>query len=69
MPVSNRMILTNCKDAISEFFVEGSRLKTEGVQECVAAATLDRVKFRGLHQLPTESTPSHKRDHGKRSDV
>jgi hypothetical protein len=69
MLVSGRMILKHSADAISEFFVEGSRLKTEGVQECIGAATLNRVKFRTHHQFLTKATPSHSRSHGKRSDV
>jgi hypothetical protein len=63
------MILKYSKDAISEFFVEGSRLKTEGVEECVGAAALDRIKFRTLHQFPAKAMPSRGRGHGKRSDV
>jgi len=69
MLVSGRMILKHSKDAISEFFVEGSRLKTEGVEECIGAASLDRIKFRTLHQFPPKAMPSRRRGHGKRSDV
>ena len=63
------MILERSKDPISKFFVEGSRLKTEGVQECIGAATLQGVKFRTLHQLPAKAMPSRRRSHGKRSNV
>jgi hypothetical protein len=69
MLVSCRMILKRSKDAISEFFVKGSRLKTEGVEECIGAATLDSVKFRSLHQFLAKTMPSRRRGHGKRSDV
>jgi hypothetical protein len=44
-------------------------LKTEGVQECIGAATLQGVKFRTLHQLPAKAMPSRRRSHGKRSNV
>jgi hypothetical protein len=34
MLISVRMLFKRSEDAVSEFFVEGSRLKTEGVKEC-----------------------------------
>jgi hypothetical protein len=63
------MILKHSKDAIPEFLLEGSRLKTEGVEECVGAAEFDRIKFRTLHQFPAKAMSSRRRGHGKRSDV
>ena len=69
MLVSDRMILKYSKNAISEFLVEGSRLKTEGVQECIGAATPNRIKFRALHQFLAIALPSRRRSHGKRSDM
>ena len=69
MLVSGRMILERSKDPISKFFVERSRLKTEGVQECIRAAALQCVKFRTLHQFPAKATPSRRRSYGERSNV
>jgi len=69
MLVSDWMVLKRSKDAISEFFVKGSRLKTEGVEECIGAATLERIKFRTLHQFLAKTMPSRSRCHGKGSDV
>ena len=69
MLVSDWMVLKRSKDAISEFFVKGSRLKTEGVEECIGAATLDGIKFCTLHQLLAKAMPSRRRGHRKRSDV
>ena len=48
MLVACRMILKRSKDTISEFFVKGSRLKTERVEECIGAGMLNRIKFRTL---------------------
>jgi hypothetical protein len=61
MLVSSRMILKHPKDAIPEFFVEWSGLETEGVEECIGAAALDRIEFRTLHQLPAKAMPSRRR--------
>jgi hypothetical protein len=69
MLVSGWMVLKRSKDAIPEFFVKGSRLKTEGVEECIGAATLDSIKFRTLHQFLATTMPSRRSGHGKRSDV
>ena len=63
------MILKRSKDAISEFFVKGARLKTEGVEECISAATLGGIKFRALHQFLAKAMPSRRGGYGKRSDV
>jgi len=63
------MILKRSKDPISKFFVEGSRLKTEGVQEGIGATALECVKFRTFHQLTAETAASYRRSHGKRTDV
>jgi len=68
MLVTFGMVLKRSKDAISEFLVKGSRLKTEGVKECIRAAALHRVKFRTLHQFLAEAMPSRRRGHGKRCD-
>ena len=69
MPVSDGVLLKRPKDAIPEFFVEGSRLKTEGVEECVRAAPLDRTKLRTLHQVLAKAMPARRRGYCKRSDV
>ena len=69
MLVPDRMIFKRPKNVLPEFFVERSRLKTEGVEECIGAASLDRIKFRTLHQFPPKAMPSRRRGHGKRSDV
>jgi len=69
MLVSGRMILQRPKYTIPQFFVKGSRLKTEGVEKCIGTATLDRIVFRALHQFPAEATPSHWGGHRKRSHV
>ena len=69
MLVPGGMILKHPKDAISEFFVEGSRLKTEGVKESIGASALNRIKFRTLHQFPAESVPSSRRAYSKRSNM
>jgi hypothetical protein len=47
--VSRRMVLERSKDVISEFFVKRWRLKTEGVEESISAAALDRIEFSPLH--------------------
>jgi hypothetical protein len=49
MLVSCWMVLKGSKDAISESFVKWSCLKTEGIEECIGAATLDSIKFRTPH--------------------
>jgi len=61
MLVACRMILKRSKDTISEFFVKGSRLKTERVEECIGAAMLNRIKFRTLHQFLAKAMPSRRR--------
>jgi hypothetical protein len=69
MLVSGWIVLKRSKDVISEFFVKWSRLKTEGVEECIGAATLDSIKFRTLDQFLAKTMPSRRRGHGKRFDV
>src|ERR1700760_5005886 len=66
MLVSERMILQRPKYAIPQFFVEGSRLKTEGIEECIGTAAFDRIVFRTLHQFLAKTTPSHRGGHRKR---
>jgi hypothetical protein len=44
-------------------------LKTEGVQKCIGAATLQCLKFRKLQQFPAKATPSRRRGYGKPSNV
>ena len=69
MLVSGWIVLKRSKDVISEFFVKWSRLKTEGVEECIGAATPDSIKFRTLHQFLAKAMSSRRSRHGKRSDV
>ena len=69
MLMSDRMILKCPKNAISEFFVEWSGLKTEGVEECIGAAALDCIEFCTLHQIPAKALPSRRRGYRKRCYV
>ena len=69
MLVSDRMILKRPKDAVPQFFIKRFCLKTEGVEECIGAAALNRIEFRTLHQLPAKAMTSHRRSHGERSHV
>jgi hypothetical protein len=69
MLVPGRMILKRPKDAIPEFFVEGSCLETEGVEVCIGAAALDGIDFSTLHQLSAKAMLSHRRGYGKGSNV
>jgi hypothetical protein len=56
--VSGRIILKHSKDPLSEFLNrQGSRLKIEGVEECIGAAALDRIKFRTLRQFRAKAMP------------
>ncbi len=67
--MSCRMIIEHSKDAITELFVERSRLKTEGVEERIGAATLNCIKFGTLHQFLAKSMSSHRSSHGKHFNV
>ena len=69
MLVSCRMVLKRSKDAISEFFVKGSGLKTKGIEECIGAPTLDCIKLGTLHQFLAKATAARGLGHGKRSNV
>ena len=69
MLVSGRMILQRPKYTVPQFFVEGSRLKTEGVEECIGTAALDRIVLGTLHQFLAKAAPSHWGGHRKRSHV
>jgi hypothetical protein len=69
MLVPSGMVLKGSEDAIAEFFVEGSCLKTEGIEECIRASALDRIGFRALHELRAEAMPSRRRRQGKGSDL
>ena len=63
------MILQHAKDPIAQFFVEGPRLKTEGVQEGIGAATLPRITLRPLQQFPAKALPARRRGQRERPDV
>ena len=69
MLVSCWMVLKGSKNAISEFFVKGARLKTEGVEKRVGATAFDGIEFRTLHQFFAKAMPARWRDHGKYSDA
>ena len=69
MLVSGWMVLQRSKDVISKFFVKGSRLKTEGIEECIGAAPLDSITFRTLHQFLAKTALSSRRGYDKCSDV
>ena len=44
-------------------------MKTEGVEECIGAASLDRIKFRTLHQFPPKAMPWHRCGYRKGFDM
>src|ERR1700741_282142 len=69
VPVSGRMVLQRSKNAIPEFFVKGSCLKTKSVEECVSAAALDSIELRTFHQLLAKPLASRGRSHRKCSDM
>src|ERR1700675_3799580 len=69
MLVSDGVIFKRPKYPVPEFFVERSRLKTEGVEERIGATALDRIIFRTLHQFLAKAMPSHRRCYRKRSHV
>jgi hypothetical protein len=58
--MSYRMILKRPECAVPELFVKWSCLKTEGVEICISAAALDRIKFRTLYQFLAKATPSRR---------
>jgi hypothetical protein len=43
MPVSNGVIFKRPKCPVPELFVKWSRLKTEGVKECIGTSALNRI--------------------------
>jgi hypothetical protein len=46
MLVPDRMIFKRPEYAVPEFFAERSRLKTEGVEECIGATAIDKRRVR-----------------------
>src|ERR1700686_397560 len=69
MLVPDRMIFKRPEYAVPEFFVERSRLKTEGVEVCIGATAFDRIGFGTLHQFLAKAMPSHRRGYRKGSNV
>src|SRR5271166_4233651 len=69
MLVSDGVIFQRPKYSVPELFVKWPCLKTEGVEECIGAAALDRIEFRTLHHLPTKAMPAYRRGYRKDSNV